>query len=102
MARRIVGERMVWATGLHKLLRAGVAGLGGDAELTERLLRESIGALDKADLGLHAMAARARLAKLLGGDEGARLAADGQSWASRHGVKNFPSLIRIHAAGFGE
>jgi hypothetical protein len=56
--------------------------------------------LEKADMSLYAAAARRRLGKLIGGDEGNELMNQADEWLSRQQVKNPPAVTKLMAPGF--
>jgi eukaryotic-like serine/threonine-protein kinase len=63
-------EGMASATGLSRLVRAGLASHAGDVERTIAWLASAIEALDEAEMKGYAASARWRRGAILGGDEG--------------------------------
>jgi len=81
-AGRIESERMPWADGLARLVRAGVAALAGDPAAAAAALESAAAALDACEMALYAAAARRRLGELRGGDDGRALVAAADAWLS--------------------
>jgi len=92
-ARAVVGEcigkldkeDVGWARALAALLRAGAARGDGDHARSVELFEQAASLCEKADLGMHAMAARWHLAALRGDDD---LAASVLDWARAESVAN--------------
>jgi hypothetical protein len=95
-------ERAVWAKALARPIRAGIAYGRGDLEGARRLLVEAVALLEGVDMMLYAQAARRRLGKLIGGDEGAALVAEADAWMAGQGVRNPARMTAALAPGFGE
>jgi len=66
------------------------------------LLRAAISLSDRAGLLHHAAAARDRLGRLLGGDEGERLRGEARAWCEEQGVVNAAWMMELYAPGFGD
>jgi serine/threonine protein kinase len=99
-ARAILRERAVWAAPLARMLRAGAANLRGQHDRAIQLLREAIYGFDAADMALCATAARARLADLVGGDEGRSLRAQTDAWMREQQVVRPAALTAMVAPGY--
>jgi len=99
-ATRIRRERQAWTQPLSDLLQAGASNLRGNAPQAATLLRAAVQGFDEADMPLYAAAARNRLGRLLGGEEGSRLRAAGNSWMTRQGIKNPSRMTAMVAPGF--
>jgi hypothetical protein len=69
------------------MIAGSVAELEGDTERAAAAFRESLQAFDATETHLFAHAARNRLGKLLGGDEGAALCTAAHQEMSRQGVR---------------
>ena len=77
-----------WAAPLGAALRAAVAHQKGDDDLCHRELETAIREFDRAEMGLHAATARLRLGRLRGGDQGAQMVAEAETWLANQKVKN--------------
>jgi hypothetical protein len=93
-AKRIEKEHTEWGRVFSELLRAGAAFMRGRHEQAIRLLRhvETLGV--RHEMFLHVASARRRLGELTGGDEGARLIAEGTSWMANEGIRNPDAMLR--------
>ena len=105
-ARRIVRtldrERICHGAPLAAILAAGIAQVAGDPEEAARSLREAIALARRAEMALHAEAARHELGRLLGGEQGAKLTALAETTLSSQGVRaprRFASLLVPGAQG---
>jgi hypothetical protein len=99
-ARRILAERMPWATPLAALLRAGVAATRGDAGRADALLREAARGLEAADMALYAAAARWQRGRILGGEAGRALVTAAEAWMGEQGVVATSRMAAMLAPGF--
>jgi hypothetical protein len=100
-ARRLERENIAWSVELARLVRAGAAVLRKqpDAAL---LLREAAAGLEAVHMTIYAVAARQRLGRLLGGDEGTNLVAQAEAWMKDQRVENpsrFGELLAPGLAG---
>jgi hypothetical protein len=82
------------------LLEAGLAALAGERDAEIAALRAAVTGLDAFDTGLFSHAARRRLARLVGGDEGAALAVQADGWFAAQGVANPDRLTAMLAPGW--
>jgi hypothetical protein len=99
-AKKIAGEKMVWATPLAQLLQAAIAVARSHPEAAIPLLRDAITGFESADMGLYAAVSRQRLAPIVGGDEGKVLQEKSDIWMRSEKVKNPPALVGALAPGF--
>ncbi|HEX8794775.1 MAG TPA: protein kinase [Polyangiaceae bacterium] len=99
-ARAIEREEASWAMPTARMLRAGVANLRGDREQAAMLLREAIYGCENGDLGLHATAARRRLGRLVGGEEGRKLLEQTDAWMRDQGVADADAMTATMAPGY--
>ncbi|MBI4509047.1 MAG: protein kinase [Deltaproteobacteria bacterium] len=101
-ARQILGEKMPWSDPLAILLGAGVHALRGESDSAVQDLREAIRGLDASEMALHSAAARSWLGRLLGGDEGSKLAQDAHAWMVERGIMSPERMTAILAPGVGK
>jgi hypothetical protein len=101
LARQIEKEEAVWCTAAAVLLRAGVARLQGREQQSISLLRDAERLFVRADMGAYMAAIRWYLAKLSGGAEGARYAAEAAAWMNAESIRNPARYARLHVPGFG-
>jgi hypothetical protein len=103
-AERIVQEMASGSSkvgqALATLVAAAVAEGRGDRSAACAGLRTSVEALEKADMGLFAAAARRYLGKLVGGDEGAQLVNSGETAMRAQAVRNVAAMSRCLVPGF--
>jgi hypothetical protein len=101
-ARRIERRGMAWASPLARLIRAGMASLGGEKAEALALLAAAEDGFIAADMAGHAAAARRRRGELLGGDSGRELVEAADGWMREQGVKNPARFAIMAAPGFPE
>ena len=99
-ARRLLRENMPWSNALALLVRATLANQHGDSNAAARLLNDAIDAFTLADMHLYAVAARRRLAAIVGGDRGRALQREAADWMAAQEVRNPAALTRLVAPGF--
>jgi len=99
-AKAIARENMSWSNPLAALIHAALAYQHNDIAKSIALTRDALDGLEKADMALYAAAARRRLGKLIGGDEGDELMNQADEWLSRQQVKNPPAVTKLMAPGF--
>jgi tetratricopeptide (TPR) repeat protein len=87
-ARGIERERTPWGDALALVARAGVAATRGDVDVALRLVASSEQTLLGLDMALHAASARRQRGRLIGGDEGGRLVADGDRSMREQRIQN--------------
>jgi hypothetical protein len=98
--RRIEREKMPWSDPLAVLVSAAVAHLEGNAVVAEERLARAVDGFDRADMKLHAAAARRRRGALLGGDSGRELMHQADEWMAAQAIRNVTSMTRLIAPGF--
>ncbi len=91
---------MSWCPPASRMLRAGVAQVEGDPAAAMAHLREAVPGFERADMAMHAAAARRQLGRLLGGDEGAKLIAAAEAWMAREEVVRPDRFVAMLAPGF--
>ncbi len=99
-ARSLERENVAWATAMAQLVRAGVAGVGGERARAVPLLFKAATAFDAVNMPLYAASARRRLGELLGGDEGAAMVAEADALMTGRGVRKPALLAAMFAPGF--
>ncbi|HUP59144.1 MAG TPA: protein kinase [Thermoanaerobaculia bacterium] len=99
-AKAIVHMRMEWALPLAQSVRAALRDIEGDAEESRRLLTVAVRNFEKAEMRLFAAAARRRLGKLVGGDEGRAMVADADAWLRGQLVKVPEKMVDVLMPGF--
>ncbi len=100
-ARRIAREKTHWGAPQVDLLCAGVAALRGEKERATTLLERAAAGFDGAEMALHAHAARHWLGKLIGGDAGAKHAAESCAWMDAQGIVRPERIAIMLAPGLG-
>jgi serine/threonine protein kinase/tetratricopeptide (TPR) repeat protein len=83
------------------MIRASVRHQQGRADDAIRLVREAVLGFDRADMALHAQAARRQLGTLVGGDEGKALVAAADAWMSAQAIVDPARLTAMLAPGLG-
>jgi tRNA A-37 threonylcarbamoyl transferase component Bud32 len=99
-ARRIERRRAGWALSLARLIRAGIASLGGKKAEALALLSAAEDGFTAAEMAGHAAAARRRRGELLGGDSGRALVEAADAWMQGQGVKDPARFAALLAPGF--
>jgi hypothetical protein len=99
-AKRILRTKMDWSRPLAQSLRAGVSALKGDLDQSRQLLEAAVRNFEKAEMNLFAATARRRLGKLIGGDEGAALVAEADTWLQGQLVKQPERFADVLIPGF--
>ncbi len=97
-ACRLEAEKLGWARGLARLVRAGAAAAGGRGEEAGNLLAAAETELRAADFELYAAACRRRRGQLLGA-AGAGLVAEADGWMERQGIASPERMARVLAPG---
>jgi hypothetical protein len=101
-ASRLEREGAGWATALARLFRAAISRGRGDPDGARRRLVEAISMLEAEDMKLYAQAARRRLGRLIGGEEGASMVAQADSWMAGQGIRNPDRMTSAMAPGFAD
>jgi predicted Ser/Thr protein kinase len=99
-ARRIAGERMPWSDPIGLLLRAGIAFLEGSTPLALRHLHDAADRFERADMRLHAAAARHRIGELQDDAVGRERQRQAEEWMAWQHIKNPACMTRMLAPGF--
>lgn len=87
-ARRIARSTLPHTAGLAAAVRAGIAGLRGQEDERRVALEQTAEVLTRQEMLLYAAAARRQLGRLLGGDRGRELLAEGDAVFEQEGVRN--------------
>jgi hypothetical protein len=98
-ALRIEKDKVPAADGTAALLRAAAAALRGQREEAMRLFTVAEARLAGSDMLMHATAARRARGRLLGGDHGASLVAEADSWMREQGVVRPDCVARMLCPG---
>jgi hypothetical protein len=85
--RRLAAENMPWIDVLAAMLAASIASAANDKAGAERALRHAIRLAERAEMALHAAAARHRLGLLLGSDSGKALLEEAETIMRARGVR---------------
>ncbi|HSD89593.1 MAG TPA: hypothetical protein VLB44_18810, partial [Kofleriaceae bacterium] len=81
------------------LCDAMIADVDGDTEKAVGAYRDAIVGLEQADAHLFVHAARHRLGRLIGGDEGAAMCTQVTTWLEREGVRNPARMLAMMLPG---
>lgn len=87
-ARKIRNEKTGWGDGLADLIAAGVADARADRDQCVQLLTRAVAQLERHDMYLYAAAASRILGRYQGGENGAEIARDADTWLAKERVKN--------------
>ena len=90
-----------WAPALATLGDAGVLACEGQQEAAMARLRTAIDELEAQGLAIYAVAARRRLGRIVGGDEGQALVASARAFEAAEGIVDGEAFARLHAPGLG-
>jgi hypothetical protein len=99
-AGQIARERMAWGDPLAALLRAGAERLDGNDERAVAELAAATRGFEAAEMGLYGAVARLRHGALLGGDDGAALAAGVAGVLRAAGLRRPDRFADMLAPGF--
>jgi hypothetical protein len=99
-ARRIARERMPWSDPIALVLQAGIAFLEGRTPLALRYLHDAADRFERADMRLHAAAARRRIGALQNDAAGRELQQNAEQWMATQDIKNPAGMTRMLAPGF--
>ncbi|HZW32860.1 MAG TPA: hypothetical protein VFF52_19250, partial [Isosphaeraceae bacterium] len=99
-ARRLEGTKVDSAAALAQLVRAGVASSRGDSATARQRLTRAVASLDAVAMHSYAAAARWRLGRSLGGQEGQALVDQADSWMKSQAIRNPARMVAMHAPGF--
>jgi hypothetical protein len=98
--RCIARERMPWSDPLALVLQAGIAFLDGRTTLALRCLHDASDRFERADMRLHAAAARRRIGALQDDDLGHELQRQAEEWMAGQSIKNPAGMTRMLSPGF--
>lgn len=99
-AGRLERERIPYATAFARLIRAGVAAAGGQAQKAVDLLQEALAQFDAAEMYLVAAATRRRLGEAQGGDRGRELVRQADAWMRSQTIQNPRRIAAMYTPGF--
>jgi len=100
MARKIEKVEMSWSKPFATLIRATVAHQRGKQAPAAALLKEAIQSFEKAEMRLHASAARRRLGELLRDERGQNMVSEADAWMTEQKIKNPEAMTRMVVPGF--
>jgi serine/threonine protein kinase/tetratricopeptide (TPR) repeat protein len=100
LARKIDKVDMSWAKPFATLLRATIAHQRGQTAPATELLSEAVQSFERAEMQLHAAAARRRLGEKLRDERGSQLVAEADAWMKAQKIKNPEAMTRMLAPGF--
>jgi hypothetical protein len=95
-AKQIRATRVAGAEGMADVITAGVAVLNEDPSTADEYLQHAVADFDAADMAAHAAMVRARRGKLLGGEAGKALEAEGLGSLSARGVADPERMTEIY------
>ncbi len=91
-----------WVRAAGMLLDGARHSQNGALEMAVPILREAIETLDFCQMRLFAAAARIRLGRLMGGDEGKELQDEGQAFFLEQGIRSETGMLELLTSGFPE
>jgi serine/threonine protein kinase/Cdc6-like AAA superfamily ATPase len=98
-ARRLAKAGMPWVRPLAIALRAGTEARRAP-DVAAQLLADAVRGFDEAGLALHAAAADRRRGRIIGGDEGRALVANGEEFMKSQRISNFDRWTDMLLPGF--
>jgi hypothetical protein len=98
-AQRIAAERMPWSDPIALMLQGGIAFLDGNRPLALRYFHDAADRFERADMRLHAAAARRRIGALQDDDNGRHLQRQAEAWMATQQIKNPAGMTRMLAPG---
>jgi hypothetical protein len=101
-AKRLEREQTPEAQAMARLVRAGIAHAKGDACSAVRQLTEAVAGLERAEMQLFAAAARQRLGRIMGGEEGTALVAQADAWMAGQQIRNPDCMAAMLVPGFSD
>ena len=99
-AQSLVKEPYPHGPAMGTTILAALAGQEGDTGRAVTLLTEALRLYQEAGMLSSAAAAKLRLASLCGGERGAALRTEAESWAAQEGVRDLETVKRLHTSGF--
>jgi tetratricopeptide (TPR) repeat protein len=100
IARRIEKVNMTWSKPFATLVRATVAHQCREVGRDMMLLSEAVQGFERAEMRLHAAAARWRLGEKLGDERGRQLISEANAAMAEQKIKNPEAMMRMVAPGF--
>jgi eukaryotic-like serine/threonine-protein kinase len=100
-ARSLEAEGMAWVDPIAAVVRAGIAGVERDLDGAKAALDRAICGSSAADMKLLKAAARRRYGEVVGGEEGAGIAAEATRWMREQGVVDPGRMVEALVPGFG-
>ncbi|HEV7744544.1 MAG TPA: protein kinase [Pyrinomonadaceae bacterium] len=100
LARKIEKVNMSWSKPFATLIRATIAHQRGEAEKATTLLSEAVQGFERAEMHLHAAAARRRLGERLRDERGKQLIAEADAWMVGQKIKKPEAMTRMIVPGF--
>ena len=98
-AKAIAKEKTAWGDPLAALLSACTATLHGDSARAIALFGQAEDGFVEAGMALHAVVARRRLGRLIGGSTGTNMVEESESWLRSQGVREPDRLTEVLAPG---
>ena len=100
MARKIEKVKMSWSQPFATMVYATIAHQQNNPGKATTLLGEAISGFERAEMGLHAAAARRRLGEKLRDERGQQLVAQADEWMLGQKIKNPEAMAHMLAPGF--
>jgi hypothetical protein len=101
-AKRLSRERLPSAIPYARAILASIARFEARDEEASRLLETAADAFIRADMALHAAAARYQRGVLRGGEEGDRMRTEAEAWMREQGVRQPNAMVETLIPGFRE
>lgn len=98
--KKLWKSRLPWVEGTGYALAGAVAHARGDADTAAVRLRQALERFHLAEMGLYAAAVRLRLADLVQGDEGARLAETARAFLQEQRLRQEENWLSLLVPGF--
>jgi len=101
-AKALARGKAAWSRALGALLEAAWLAQTGQAEPARLRLGAAVDQLEACGMRLYAAAARLRLGRLVGGEEGAAMVDKGRAFFRQQGVRNEEGMLQVLVPGFGD
>jgi hypothetical protein len=98
-ARRLLRERRADATGISLAIQAGAARISGEPEEALALLTAAADRAAEQEMFLLAAACQGARGRLLGGDRGAALVRESETWLGDQNIADPPAMARLFLPG---